>query len=206
MLIRNSSVYGSEPLQPQSHCHLLFSLPAMEQHTSLLSHGEVQAALRKAAGPSATLKSFRTRPLDGKVGFMGEHSILEVEFQEARITYQATNKISFFVKRVPDGKTLRDFILRFGLFAKEREMYEKLFPMMTQALKISKLSVPDCHLIKDEQYMIFEDLGAVGFKMHSKFELLSLEKCKAVIEALAQLHAGSVAVEAKTGKLMSYST
>lgn len=176
----------------------------MEQQKTLLSHGEVQTALKKAAGPSATLKSFQIRSLGGLVGFMGEHSILDVEYQEARISYQATNRITFFIKRVPDGKTLRNFILRFGLFGKEREMYEKLLPMMSQALRISKMCVPDCHLIKDENYMIFEDLGVSGFKMHNKLELLNLDQCKAVIEAVVQLHAGSIAVEAKSGKVMAF--
>jgi hypothetical protein len=185
-------------------CSFAFRLRKMQQQKSLLGHGEVQTALKKAAGPSATLKSFQVRPLGKHVGFMGEHSILEVEYQEARISYQAMNRITFFIKRVPDVKTLRDFIVRFGLFTKEREMYEKLLPMMSQALRISKMCVPDCHLIKDKDYMIFENLGASGFKMHNKLELLNLDQCKAVIEAVAQLHAGSIAIEAKSGKLMSF--
>lgn len=171
---------------------------------NLLSPGDVQVALRNAAGPSVILKSYKVRSLDGKVGFMGEHSILEVEFQEASVSYPPTKWITFFIKRVPDVKTLRDFILRFGLFTKEREIYEKILPMMMQALKVSQMCVPDCYLIKDESYMIFEDIGAKGFKMHNIFERLSLQQCKAVIEAVAQLHAGSIAIEAKTGKLMSF--
>jgi len=177
----------------------------MNPQQQLLSQSEVKSALKKAAGPNATLKSFQTKSLGaGKVGYMGDHCTIEVEYQEARISYQATTNTSFFMKRIPDSKTFRDFITNFGLFAKEREMFEKLLPMMCRALRISKLSVPECYVICDNNYMIFEDLTRGGFKLENKYDYLSLEQCKSLIEALAQLHAGSIAIEAKTGKMMSY--
>ncbi|XP_059472505.1 uncharacterized protein LOC132194924 [Neocloeon triangulifer] len=167
---------------------------------AFLSASEVQTALQKAVGPNATLKGYTLKPVSQKVGFMGEHFNVLVEYQESRISYQT----SFFVKRVPDAKLLRDFISKFGLFAKEREMYEKLLPMMCKALKVSKLPVPDCFIISDENYLLFEDLLRAGYKLRDKNQYLEMADCKALIEAVAQLHAGSVAIEAKTGKMMAF--
>jgi hypothetical protein len=166
---------------------------------------EVQCALSKAVGPNVTLKSFRFKPPpEGAMGYMGEHRILEVEYQEARISYQATTTLTFFMKSIPQKKTFQDLIIKNGIFAKEREIFEKLLPLMSQSLKLSKLSVPECYLISENNYMLFEDLSRLNFKLENRFEFLGLEHCKALIEAVAQLHAGSIATEAKTGKLMTF--
>ncbi|XP_059472504.1 uncharacterized protein LOC132194922 [Neocloeon triangulifer] len=176
------------------------------QKQAFLSASEVQSALKKAVGPNVTLKGYTLKPVSGtvKVGFTGEHFIVQVEYQESRISYQATSRTSFFVKRIPDAKTNCDFIFETGLYAKEREMYEKLLPMMCKALKVPKLPVPDCLIICDENYFVFEDMLRAGYKLRDKNQYLEMAECKALIEAVALLHAGSVAIEAKTGKMMAF--
>ncbi|CAB3368316.1 Hypothetical predicted protein [Cloeon dipterum] len=171
----------------------------------LLSVGEVQTALKKAVGPNATMRSYTVKLLGaGKLGYMGEHGLVQVEYQESRITYQATNRTSFFIKRVPDRKIFKDFIINFGLFAKEREIYEKLLPMMCKSLKISRMPAPECYVICDEKYLVLEDLNRAGYKLKDKNDCLDLAHCKAVFEAVALLHAGGIAIEAKTGKMMAF--
>jgi len=161
---------------------------------------EVELLLQKAVKKEARLLDFKLMPFDSKVGFMGDHCTLFVRYSEIDDAAEEKQH-TFFVKQVPEGHRYRNFILDRGLFAKEQEMYLKLLPMMAEALR-RRLPVAECYLTGEDQFAIFEDLARKGFKLVDKLDFLQLDKCKAALKAIAMLHAGSLAVEIKSGKLM----
>lgn len=169
-----------------------------------IGRSEVELVLWKVLKREVHLLDFHLQPFETKVGFNGDHSTLGVRYTEINMADYQAKEHSFFVKQVPEGENfVRNFILDRGLFNKEKEMYQTLLPMMDKALG-RRLPVAKCYLIEDEKYMIFEDLRRIGFKLFNKLEYLKLDECEAALRAISMLHAGSLAVEIKTGKLMPY--
>lgn len=65
-----------------------------------------------------------------------------------------------------------------------------------------QLSAKCIHYEKGEkQIIVFEDLSAMKFKMHSRKQGLDLEHCLLVVEKLACLHATSLIL---SGKVISF--
>lgn len=167
-----------------------------------IGRSEVELVLRKAVKKDVHLLDFELQPFGSKVGFMGDHSTLVVHYSDASDAQPMEH--TFFVKKLPEGnERYKNFILDRGLFAKEKEMYQKLLPMMSEALR-RQMPVAECYLIGDESYVIFEDLRRMGYKLVDKLPYLQVGECEAALRAVAMLHAGSLAVEIKSGKLMPF--
>ncbi|XP_059472155.1 uncharacterized protein LOC132194715 [Neocloeon triangulifer] len=165
-----------------------------------LSRAEVQLVLRTALKKDAVrVLDFKEEGVGANVGFMGEHNTLTVHYSEQE---SENSEISFFLKRLPAGERFRTFVLEHGLFAKEKEMYEKLVPLMERSLR-RKMPVADCYLVRDDSgYVILQDLQRMGYKLWDKYALLGRRQVEAAVRAVAALHAGSLAAEATSGKLM----
>jgi Ecdysteroid kinase-like family len=82
-------------------------------------------------------------------------------------------------------------------------MYTKILPMMAEALR-RRLPVAEFYLTREDKFAIFEDLRKTDFHPVDKLDFLQQDKCKAALKAIAMLHAGSLAIEVKSGKLMPY--
>jgi len=170
-----------------------------------IGQAEIELVLRKAVKKEVDVKNYQFVSFDSFVGFMGDHHTLVVNYSEANSeNKEHVKEHSFFVKQIPDSERYRKIILGSGLFAKEQEMYQKLLPLLAKNLQ-QKLPVAECYLIGDESYvMIFEDLQRMGYKLADKYAYLEVRQCEAAFRAIALLHAGSVATEIKTGKLMPF--
>jgi hypothetical protein len=129
-----------------------------------IGQAEVELVLRKAVKKEVHVLSYKFQPFDTKVGFMGDHRTIIVNYQEINSSDNSQKEISFFVKLVPEGERYRKFILDRGLFAKEQEMYQKLLPMMSKALQ-KEMPVAECYLIEEDRYVVFEDLLRLGYKL-----------------------------------------
>jgi aminoglycoside/choline kinase family phosphotransferase len=144
------------------------------------------------------LVDFELRPLNGAIGFLGEHHLLNLSYQ--RIGCNNMNKCTFFFKRVPTNERHSNFVIDEGIFAKEREIYETIIPMFCKYLNVQKIPVPKCYFIKANEFMVLENLTEQDFTMHEKLVPLDFMHCKCALKALAVFHAGSIVTEFKTGK------
>jgi Ecdysteroid kinase-like family len=169
--------------------------------SKVVGRADVELVLKKAVSRVVQLHDFQLVPFESKVGFNGEHCTLKVHFSVEDENQEKW--LTFFVKLVPEKEFNRKFILDRGMFAKEEEMYTKILPMMAEALK-RRLPVAECYLTEEDKFVIFEDLRRNDFQLVEKLDFLQLDNCKAALAAIAMLHAGSLAIEVKSGKLMPY--
>ncbi|CAB3368315.1 Hypothetical predicted protein [Cloeon dipterum] len=158
---------------------------------------EVELVLQRALQRDLKLLDFKLNTFSDKVGFMGDHNMLTVHYCDAN----GPGEFSFFLKLLPKGKYSRNIALKYGLFTKEKEMYEKLLPLMAKALG-RRMPAADCYLIRDDGCMVLEDLSRMGYKLWDKYAFLGRRQAEAALKAVAALHAGSLAVEVGTDALM----
>jgi hypothetical protein len=168
-----------------------------------IGRAEVELVLQKAVKKVERLHDFELVPFESNVGVNGDHCTLKVHFSGEEENEE--KELTFFVKFVPEREFNKRFVLDRGMFAKEEEMYFKILPMMAQALG-RRLPAAECYHTSEDKYVILEDLRRIDFQLVDKLDVLQLDKCKAALKAIAMLHAGSLAIEVKSGKLMPYHT
>ncbi|KAF4527698.1 hypothetical protein B566_EDAN016365 [Ephemera danica] len=170
-----------------------------------MQRSEFEEVLRRALSCSqddvahARLLDFNLNSLDGNLGFMGDHNVLHVTYEINDRQYTRT----FFYKRVPCSERHSNYIITEGVFAKEKEIYQKIIPMFCKYLNVPKLLfIPNCYFIKDNEFMILDNLTDLGYKLHDKLIPLDIYHCESALKALAKFHAASFITESKTGKSM----
>lgn len=125
-------------------------------------------------------------------GFLASHtrSVVTVEQQGKEKQY------TFFIKSTPEQESQKEFVREYGAFETEIGFYTQIIPQVTQ-LGIS-LPYPLCYLARndnEEAFLVLEDLAQSGYKMADKKRGLDCDHCLLVVQELAKLHAGSVALE-----------
>ncbi|GJQ67404.1 hypothetical protein Trydic_g8276 [Trypoxylus dichotomus] len=140
------------------------------------------------------VRSFEFCALDEKLGFLGEHSFLKISYNEEEQSKDAY----FFCKTMCTTESQRNFAIQTGAFYKECEFYKNLISIfLNNGIHIVKECIPNCYLISDMNYLIFEDLKSKGYRTVTQRESMSLECVKVFLEALAKLHCSGFIFEEK---------
>ncbi|CAB0039141.1 unnamed protein product [Trichogramma brassicae] len=134
-----------------------------------------------------------------KVGFMGDHRNLVVEFRRSADSPSVESK-HFFLKTLPareDSANLPDLVVEGGLFDHEAEFFNRVAPLLKQSLCEAAGGegddddfCPRCYLANGE-ILVLEDLRDRGYAM-CESKLFGLAELKAAARALARLHASGL--------------
>ncbi|XP_012265934.2 uncharacterized protein LOC105691790 isoform X1 [Athalia rosae] len=93
------------------------------------------------------------------------------------------------IKYLPHHREIKDLIGTPALFQNESHFYENILPVMGNV-------GPICiHAEKD--LIVMEDLGPLGYVVQPRRDLLDFDHCLAMIQTLARLHAGGLALKLK---------
>lgn len=156
---------------------------------------DVKKILEKLPNTIEGRKTFKTSPLsENPVGFWGDHIILKIYNDNLEIC-------EFFLKAIPLHIEKRmEFIHETGFFIKEMKFYQHFTPVLNNLS--SQSWAPICYLVKDEHYIVLENL-----KDHKTFEsqqqTFDSEHFRVAIKTLAIFHASSLIYEQKFGSLSS---
>ncbi|GJQ86426.1 hypothetical protein Trydic_g10333 [Trypoxylus dichotomus] len=136
------------------------------------------------------LLDYQVTPLaEGRYGIIGEHWILKINTKNGQ-------KIRFFVKSPPQMESMVFYVKHIDIASKEEDFYQKVVPAMKQAgLDLIEEVAVQCHMVKKSQFLIFEDLSILGYKVYSSLESLSYEAVKVGLVTLAKFHACSLVFE-----------
>lgn len=103
-----------------------------------------------------------------------------------------TSSLKLIVKvAIPDGPIL-DIYMKFNVYHKEMEFYDKIVPKFNEKLKQlgeSDLFAECFGVCRQRNVLIFEDLSAKGFKSRNPSHGLNADETKAVLKRLASFHA-----------------
>ncbi|KAL7303913.1 hypothetical protein TKK_0004031 [Trichogramma kaykai] len=133
-----------------------------------------------------------------KVGFMGDHRNLVVEFRRAADSPRVESK-SFFLKTLPARDTSAnapDLVADGGLFDHEAEFFNRVAPLLKQSLREATGDdddddfCPRCYLANRE-ILVLEDLRDRGYAMLES-KLFGIGELEAAARALARLHASGL--------------
>ncbi|XP_054008721.1 uncharacterized protein LOC128892375 [Hylaeus anthracinus] len=154
---------------------------------------EVQHMVKHSLGSDAKVHKFSLQPYaDGQIGFLGTHQRLSVEIESRN----GKETLSFFVKGVPHDVPIHaEYVLEKSVFPKEMAFYRDILPKLYREYNDQPWTAT-CHLIK-EHLLVFEDLGAKGFRTRNK--LFTKELVVSGLTSIARLHASSLAAEARLG-------
>lgn len=113
------------------------------------------------------------------------------------------DEVSFFVKTVPATSAAQaQYISEFGAFKKEVRLYKTLLPRLVEATGTE--FAPTCHLTKEFNFLAFEDLQTMGFRMaSSEGGMLDQAHLLVTLDALASLHAASMIFEKEQNSPLS---
>ncbi|XP_049834456.1 uncharacterized protein LOC126278398 isoform X1 [Schistocerca gregaria] len=133
----------------------------------------------------------------GKENYLSDTFRMTVTLKHRIQCYTMT--LSFFIKCLPDGKTVREVAQNMGAFEREISVFTKTLPVMTQLLqsadpkKYSQLAAV-CFRAGSEpvDYLMLEDLRDSGYVMAKRSQGLDLAHSRAVVRKLAELHAASI--------------
>lgn len=139
---------------------------------------------------SFVIADFSLKPFSEKVnGFNGEHLLLSVT------TTRSRKPLRFFVKSHCEFQNT-------GTFAKEIAVFEEIFKKFREVNNFCATFAPRYYFGRDRSVLVFEDLIESGFTLarQANLNVLDLEHVKLPLEALAKLHAGSIAFEANESR------
>lgn len=141
--------------------------------------------------------SYQLTPLDGgRSGIMGEHWILKIQIEN-------NPDVTFFIKSRPQMESQIFYIKHVDISYKEENFYKKIVPAMKN-LNINLINeiTPTCWMIRTSEFLIFEDLSALNFKIYPSINPLSYNAIKLGLSTLAKLHACSFAFEETMSSIM----
>ncbi|TMW50695.1 hypothetical protein DOY81_004219 [Sarcophaga bullata] len=144
------------------------------------------------------LKTYQIKKCSNElVGFMGDYYKLETELEQEGAC--VTIKRSYFIKTLPIGNELyRDECERKGFFVKESAIYRDILPQIQKYA--SKPLYPQAFLTRKD-LVVLEDFSQPdkNLKQMQDGEMYTLKHYQLFLEHLAELHAASLAWEAKEG-------
>lgn len=129
-------------------------------------------------------------------GFLSQQCRLVVKCQvNSTDRTQYKEEVSFFVKTIPSTSDAHaQYIADFGAFKKEVRLYKTVLPRLVEAIGFE--FAPHCYFTKDFNFLAFEDLQSVGFRMaSSEGGLLDQAHLMVTLDSLASLHASSMVLE-----------
>lgn len=127
------------------------------------------------------------------------------DFFKVRITYTILSKIDkkiaiqiadIVVKSEPIDGIQLTIVHEQGMFIRELKMLEEALPKI-EKLVHKQLGPKLWYGSSEFRILVMENLSERGFVMKDRQKGLSMEQCLLVIEQLAKLHAGSVALHEK---------
>lgn len=158
----------------------------------------IQNSLRKALhDKDLNITNFSVKPAIAR----GENYLSQIFRINAEIISSLRSQTSFslLVKSLPKGREMEDYIEEFQLFEREAKMLSEILPKIH--LHLNQAGYP--HKLAAEIYytqgrpndlIILEDLRPLGYKVADRKTGLDLDHSIIVLESLAVLHAGSLAV------------
>lgn len=150
---------------------------------------------KKLNSTNFVVKSYEFHPLGVGAGFLGDHNILKIGFNDANGLYRS---MEFFAKTMPLDKIRNDFLIECGCFSKECKFYCDVVPeMLKRGVVIIEECIPACYLISDNEYLILENLKVKGYTTESARISLRLDTFKVGLDSLAKLHASGLIFEEK---------
>ncbi|EFN71835.1 hypothetical protein EAG_13660 [Camponotus floridanus] len=132
------------------------------------------------------------------------------DFFKVRITYTILSKIDkkiaiqiadIVVKSEPIDGIQLTMVHEQGMFIRELKMLKEVLPKI-EKLVHKQLGPKLWYGSSEFRILVMENLSERGFVMKDRQKGLSMEQCLLVIEQLAKLHAGSVALHEKEPKLI----
>lgn len=169
----------------------------MTELTSLVSHGDVLAAVKTLHGQFTTLLDFSVSSATSSVqGFLS--LILRVSATVRTVPDTVQQQTTFIIKRLPVMKEHLELILDTDFFYREIQYFNKALPI----LKIKQSNLPVVHcLAAYDNTIVMEDLCASGYRTLSNSMddvgkgSLKISHVRLVMRKLAQLHAASLDVD-----------
>lgn len=124
--------------------------------------------------------------------FLSEIYRAEVDYEVNGIAKTTSIIAKCMLEKGESSKVAEEF----EVYEKEREMYAKILPKMSELTKV-KIS-PECyHVATDDAAFFMEDLTNSGFQTADRIIGLDLNHSKIVVEKLAKFHAASMVLLAK---------
>lgn len=142
--------------------------------------------------PDFELINYQICSMSQKVGFLGDHKILNINLV---LDNKETN-LRFWMKFLPCEPGQREFLYHINGFKREMLVYKNIFDVIKKS-NISTLNdiVIDCYLAKENDLLVLEYLE--NYKMYNKYEMFDFNHINIVFKSLAKLHAASVIFESK---------
>ncbi|XP_055542538.1 uncharacterized protein LOC129728147 [Wyeomyia smithii] len=136
-------------------------------------------------------------------GFLADHFALKIQ---AKVTGDRpeSQELSFFLKIIPNGNpALAKYLCEIGSFRKEVNLCEKIIPRIQQQIKNRQI-VPKYLLTKDDRLIVMENVKLNGFDiLKGNRGMMNYAYLTKALEALAFMHAGSIVLEEREGKLLT---
>ncbi|XP_014232856.1 uncharacterized protein LOC106656417 [Trichogramma pretiosum] len=165
---------------------------------------EIRAIVRNYLGTATddfvVVSSSLAAHSSSKVGFMGDHRNLVVEFRRSADSPSVESK-SFFLKTLParddTSANAPDLVVEGGLFDHEAEFFNRVAPLLRRSLREAggikdddDDFCPRCYLANG-QILVLEDLRDRGYAMRES-KLFGRGELEAAARALARLHASGL--------------
>lgn len=156
----------------------------------------VENYLKDFAGGKFTILSSSVASFgEQRTGYLGDHHQLTIVIDSGE---DEGREITFFVKKLPTRiPKLAAYLVEMKAFSKEAELFRELLPRLLEFGRFG----PECLFQKDNELLVFKNVGVEGFKvLDGNRGLLDLVHLEQVLRALARLHAASFALEAQLGR------
>lgn len=170
--------------------------------SEIISAGDIVKIVRQdySTFRKCDIVDFSINPFSDNVdGFNSEHFLLEVNTK-------TNGKQTFFVKYFPSRfQFQKRFAEDAGTFSKEITVYEEVFRKFGKVAGFDSSFAPKYYFGRDKNLVVFENLSEKGFAVTKQPNLneLDLIHVKLPLEALAKLHAGSIAYEETKSREMN---
>ncbi|XP_067004280.2 uncharacterized protein [Anabrus simplex] len=118
----------------------------------------------------------------------------------------STNTFSLVVKSLPQGSMMREYMLSDGIFSKEVELYQKVFPAMYSFYvdhggNISYFC-PQSYPSPISDTVVLQDLQPLGYTLRSRQEQFNMDHSAFAMKTLALFHGLSVGLHSRNSKLV----
>lgn len=152
-----------------------------------------QIVYNKLQDNNYDLITYKLKPFDGAIGFLGDHFKLEISIKQN----DSEKELGFFAKFVPNVSTVIDS-MALDTFKKEEFIYKAFIPYLQQ-LGVTDLSnfAPKCNFTRTNVVLVLEDLTHLGFTSLDNTIIAKYDWIVAAVRKLSRFHACSIIVDQK---------
>ncbi|CAG9831179.1 unnamed protein product [Diabrotica balteata] len=197
-IIEKTLSYNNKLKQPQPNKNVVQNENTEEVNYVNIHEIHVNKVIEKKLGTNHfVLLNYELKPIIGRLGLLGEHSILFVTFLNQ---IGSKEHLQFFVKYFPFAEFQAQFAEGIGAFEKEALVYKLFKEFSKEGITQASYVVPYCYLVAPKKYFILNDLNTENYQSLNKHICLEYDVIIVVLQALAQLHSSSIAYEEKLKK------